>query len=100
VAGVVIALAACGSAATTDNAGVLTGTVDRCHFHGVSQEMVLVYNDIHLVARQSVRSGQNYRFTLPGGRYFVTTFSPGYERPVVVPNGGTVHVNVPPVHCH
>ena len=92
-AGIVIGLAACGSTATTGNVGVLTGTVDRCLVH-VGHDMVRVYNDIHLVARQSVRSGQNYRFTLPGGRYFVTTDPLVYERSVVLPNGGTVHVNI------
>jgi len=86
----------CGS----DSNGVITGTVQRCTVHAGSVT-ISVYRGTTAVATQSVRAGSTYHFSLPPGRYRVSTghsLQDAYPA-VTLGAGSTVHMNIPPHLC-
>ena len=88
--GAVLATASCGgstaSATASRNLGVLLGVADQCSGlpKGPSHPVqVIVYRNGRVVVRQTKMGSHNFKFSLPAGRYRVTT-NQSYAVPVTV----------------
>ena len=104
-AGVVcaIALAGCSSSPTSPEAvsphpGVLSGLADECTgapgmpHHSVE---VIVYRDSRVVGKQTKIGSFNFKFSLPPGRYKVTTDQSGMiPKNVAVQSGDISHAPI------
>ena len=94
--GVALLFDGCGS----NSNGVITGSVQRCTVYA-GPVTISVYRGATVVATQTVRAGTTYHFSLPPGRYRISTGrSLGDAYPAVTLGGGsTVHMNIPPHLC-